>query len=232
MNMRFSIVLARRSVFLGAALALAGCASQPMHPVQTSEVDTVTGLTVISAGDIAIVGQLVSHSIMDLPEVAGASKPPLVRFAGVTSQINGPIDTGIYTALLRDRILLLTREKLRFVERQLPPLGSHKHHKGGGPLDVDTDADYKIAAQLRGNYGDDTYLVEVEFEDIHTGESLFTGSYRINREQEPSPTETPQPIGNPDIQQSGIESTEPNPPPDEAAPPPPQNVPGGNSGLQ
>ena len=230
--MRFLLVTINRGLLLGAAVALAGCASTPMHPVQTSEVDTVTGQSVISAGDIAIVGQLVSHSIMDLPEVADApsDKPPLVRFAGVTSQINGPIDTSIYTALLRDRILLLCREKLRFVERQLPALGSHKHH--GGPLDVDTDADYKIAAQLRGNYDDDTYLVEVEFIDIHTGESLFTGSYRISREvpQAPqSPTEEPQPIGNPNI-----ESTSPNPTPVDvdAPPPPPSQNPGGNSGLQ
>ena len=84
----------------------------------------------VEAGDIAIVGQEVAHSIMDLPVVAGASVPPLVQFTGVTSIIDKPIDTDPYTELLRDRLLLLTREKLRFVEHTLPPYVPHEFEEG------------------------------------------------------------------------------------------------------
>jgi hypothetical protein len=169
-----------------AAATLAGCASTASMPTQP-EVDAATGQTIQEAGDIVIVGQLVSHSIMDLPEISGATVPPLVQFAGVTSAINGPVDTLAYTDLLRDRLLLLTREKLRFVERQLPPLGSgHKHH-GSLPLDVNTDADYRLTAVLRGNFDDDTYIVQVDFSDLRTSTVPFSGVYRIRKEAQAEP---------------------------------------------
>lgn len=216
-----------------AALALASCASlntkttTSSHPTQ--ELDA-SGQPIIEAGDIAIAGQLVSHSIMELPEVADAEKPPLVRFSGVTSVVNGPVDTSIYTGLLRDRLLLLTREKLRFVERQLPPLGSHKikHNKElGGPIDVDTDADYRITAELFGNFSDDTYRIEIRFVDLHSSLTLFSGDYKIRKEQEDSAT------GTTEAPSQQIESTDPTPIDVDAPPPrPSQSIPGGNSGLQ
>jgi PBP1b-binding outer membrane lipoprotein LpoB len=221
----------------GAALGAAGfllssCASYDLSKSKppTEEIDAATGQTVIPANDVTIAGQMVAHSIMDLPEVANASKPPLVRFLGVTNQTNGPVDTSLYTGLLRDRLLLLTREKLRFVERQLPPLTSYhvKHSKDvGGPIDVSTDADYRIMAQLRGNYDDDTYRLAIQFVDIHTGDNAFSGVYRIRREeQQPSTTVTTEPAapGNP----ARVESTDPTPVDVDAPPPPPR----GESNIQ
>jgi hypothetical protein len=211
----------KNGVFLGAAaVTLAGCASTVSMPTQP-EVDAATGQTIQEAGDIVIVGQLVSHSIMDLPEISGASVPPLVQFAGVTSAINGPVDTGAYTDLLRDRILLLTREKLRFVERQLPPLGSgHKHH-GSLPLDVNTDADYRLTAVLRGNFDDDTYLVQVAFNDLRSGTVPFSGVYRIRKEAQAEPEQTPAASAeNSNVESTAPESHSPQPDPNEPLPPP------------
>jgi hypothetical protein len=218
-----------------AALALAGCATTINDDVSKSRlaqpVADEHGQAITAAGDIAIAGQMVSHSIMDLPEVADATVPPLVQFRGVTSVINGPVDTEPYTDLLRDRLLLITREKLRFVERQLPPLHAHKgkHRTEGGSIDVDTDAAYKILAELRGEYGSDTYLVQIQFIDIHSDQILFNGLYSIRREEEdtpPAPTVT--------TEQQQIEPTNPNPEPIDvdAPPPPPPPPPNGNSGLQ
>lgn len=225
------------------ALALGACATTHggMSSAPRDEVDA-SGQPIIQAGDVAIAGQLASHSIMNLSEVADATTPPLVRFSGVTSIVNGPVDTQPYTSLLRDRLLLLTREKLRFVERQLPAFKPHKvRHSSdvGGPLDVASDADYQIMAQLRGNFSDDTYLLDVEFIDLHTNQPLFNGDYRIHKEEQAAP-EAPM-EGNP-----APESTAPNPAPipanpgpvpgdvpDETPPPPPyQPMPEGNSGLQ
>ena len=209
-----------------AALFLAACASYDLSKSRapTEEIDAATGQSIVHAGDIAIAGQLVSHSIMDLPEVSGASKPPLVRFAGITNQINGPIDISVYTGLLRDRLLLITREKLRFVERQLPPLIPHhiKHNKElGGPIDVDTDADYRITAQLRGNYDDDTYRLSVQFTDQHSGQTLFSGFYRIRREEpQPAAPETTAAPSPSNSQQA--ESTDATPVDVDAPPPVPR----------
>jgi hypothetical protein len=147
----------------------------------------------VDANDIVIVGQLVAHSIMDLPAVADAATPPLVQFTGVTSIISGPVpvDTDPYTELFRDRLLLLTREKLRFVERTLPPLviaPSKKSKKKKAPApEVAADPDYQVLAEMRGRTKDDLYKIQVQFVDAHTGDVLFDELYRIRKEEAPAP---------------------------------------------
>jgi hypothetical protein len=147
----------------------------------------------IEAGDIAIVGQEVAHSIMDLPVVANATTPPLVQFTGVTSIIDKPIDTDPYTELLRDRLLLLTRLKLRFVEHTLPPYvsPSKKKKAEAQPVQNTENADYEILAELRGHAEDEFYKIQVEFVDIHSNEVLFNGLYRIRREADVEPSDEP-----------------------------------------
>jgi hypothetical protein len=181
----------RNAVLAAGALALAACA--------TMETDDTTGSHLeqaapgappeptVEAGDIAIAAQEFSHSIRELPQVANAGTPPLVRFAGVTSIVRdenhqlAPIDTEPYTTLLRDRLLLGDREKLRFTERSLPPFNAHPKHAKSAPVESG-DADYRVLAELRGRYGDDSYRVQMEFVDAHNGQVLFNATYRIHKE--------------------------------------------------
>jgi hypothetical protein len=193
--------LERSITLAGLALAMAACApvddtigSHLVQPPPNS-----APRTPVEAGDIAIVGQQVAHSIMDLPAIADASVPPLVQFTGVTSIITPPIDTTPYTELLRDRLLLLTREKLRFQERTLPPLivGKKKSKKAEDAApDESSEVDYQILAEMRGRADDDAYKIQVQFIDIHTSEVLFDGLYSIRKEEEteapPEPSESPQ----------------------------------------
>lgn len=165
------------------------------------------------AGDIAIVGQEVAHAIMDLPVVASAPIPPLVQFTGVTSIVDKPIDTDPYTELLRDRILLLTRIKLRFVEHTLPPyVPPTKKGKSKKalpqPVQNTENPDYEILAELRGHAEDDFYKIQVEFVDIHTNEVLFNGLYRIRKEA----SEGPPPESAPSPGPSGTGTTQEAPP--------------------
>lgn len=218
-----------RGVSLAAlALALTAC--------MATDVDDTTGSHLTQAplapdakprkpedmDDIAIVGQVVAHAIMDLPVVATAPTPPLVQFTGVTSIIVSPvpIDTDPYTELLRDRLLLLTREKLRFVERTLPPLVVSSPKKGkkkkqaqpSSTPEVAEDPDYQILAEMRGKYDDDLYRIQVQFVDIHTNEVLFDGLYRIRKEASIDP-----------VNDSAPDSSAPPPAPtsaDQPAPPP------------
>ncbi len=197
--------LGRNVVLVAIVLTLAACA--PME-----EVDDTTGSRLaqppagtppekpIEAGDIAIVGQEIAHSIMDLPVIANATIPPLVRFTGVTSIFVPPIDTEPYTELLRDRLLLITRLKLRFVEHTLPPYVPGKKHKQSPPpeqpVQNTTDADYQILAELRGHADAEFYRIQVEFVDLRSREILFNGLYRIRKEatdQPPPEPETPLP---------------------------------------
>jgi hypothetical protein len=184
--------------WIAGALALAGCASE--------DVDDVTGSRLqqpvlaqgekppppIEAGDIAIAAQLFSHDIRDLPQIASLTVPQLVQFTGVTSIVkdqNGQlaaVDTEPYTDLLRDRLLLGDREKLRFVERQLPafhPETGHKKNEAAGPIEVDTgDADYRVLAELRGHADSSALRIQMEFADVHSGAVLLNEVYRIRRE--------------------------------------------------
>jgi hypothetical protein len=169
------------------------------------------------ANDIVIVGQLVAHSIMDLPAVADAATPPLVQFTGVTSIISGPVpvDTDPYTELFRDRLLLLTREKLRFVERTLPPLildtpKKSKKKKAPAP-EVTADPDYQVLAEMRGRTKDDLYKIQVQFVDAHTGEVLFDGLYRIRKEEAPAPPEAT-PVAPSDDSTAQPDQSPPSPP--------------------
>ena len=209
--------LRRNLVIAAVALSLTACASEDEDVTIGSRLAQPPAgtppQTAIDAGDIAIAGQEVAHSIMDLPVVANATVPPLVRFTGVTSIVTPPIDTDPYTELLRDRLLLLTREKLRFVEHTLPPYvppGKKGRKPPPQPVENTTNPDYEILAELRGHAAKEFYRIQVEFVDIRTNEILFNGLYRIRREAsvEPPPEYAPEPAGN----------YEPPAPP----PPPPQ----------
>jgi len=200
----------RNLTLAGFALALAACA--PVDDSIGSRLAQPPAGTPlrkpVEAGDIAIVGQEVSHSIMDLPVIADAPVPPLVQFTGVTSIIDKLIDTDPYTQLLRDRLLLLTREKLRFVEHTLPPyVPSTKKGKNKAqppqPVENTTEPDYQILAELRGHAEDEFYKIQVQFVDVHTSEVLFDGLYRIRREASLEPS--PEPTG--DTQASPVQET-------------------------
>jgi hypothetical protein len=184
-----------KAALIPVALALAACAGD-------IDVDDTTGshlaqpapgtppIPTVQAGDIAIAAQEFSHSIRDLPQIANASTPPLVRFTGVTSIIRDQnnqrvaIDTEPYTSLLRDRLLLGDREKLRFIERELPPLtteSKHGHHSKVGSIESDSP-DYEVLAELRGRSDSSDYRIQMEFVDSHSGEVLFNAVYRIHKE--------------------------------------------------
>ncbi len=174
----------------------------------------------VEAGDIALVGQDVAHDILQLPVIAGASTPPLVRFNGVTSIITPPVDTEPYTELLRDRLLLLTREKLRFSEHTLPPYnGGRKKH-----VDVDSgDAEYQVLAELRGQATAPTYKIQVEFVEIGSGNVLFNQTYRIAKEEEGS-----QPDAGAYTPPMAPQGPQGAPPPSETEQAPPKNTSGVN----
>jgi hypothetical protein len=182
--------LVRPIALVACVVMLAGCASEDIDVTTGSRLEQPpTGVKPeppVEAGDIAIAGQDFSHAIRQLPEVADAAKPPLVQFTGVTSIVNGPVDTEPYTDLLRDRLLLGDREKLRFVERQLPPLTSHKKvRKQATPPATDEgngEPDYQVLAELRGKIDADFYRIQIEFVNAHTGQVLFNGVYRIRKE--------------------------------------------------
>ena len=222
----------RGTILVAGAWALAACATTPVDDTINSRLTQPVATTQvpIDASDIAIAGQYASHSIRDLPQVADATKPLLVQFTGVTSIINGPVDTEPYTTLLRDRLVVGSHEKLRYVERELPPLILAKPKKIKSkkelppPVEINSDPDYQVLAELRGNFTDDFYKIQIQFVDFHTGEVLFNGLYRIRKEM-PSPSDaqttvTTQTIQIPTTPSQSSDTGVPAPPPPSPEPPP------------
>lgn len=179
------------------ALALVGCASDERDDTTGSRLYQAPipqgqkGPPPIEAGDVAIAAQLFSHDIRQLPQVASLTVPQLVQFGGVTSIVrdeNGQlaqVDTQPYTDLLRDRLLLGDREKLRFVERQLPAFNGGKSHKKGddtGAINVDNgDAEFRVLAELRGHVNSSALRIQMEFL-ARDGSILLNQTYRIRSE--------------------------------------------------
>ena len=230
--------IGRHILIAGCALSLAACAGMNLDE------DSVVGSRLSQppqgqplpkaeeVGDITIAGQEFAHAIMALPAVAGATVPPLVKFNGVTSIVDQPIDTDPYTELLRDRLLLLTREKLRFLEHTLPPYVPGKKHKSEDkqPVQNITDPDFIILAELRGHATADFYRIQIEFVDAHTKEVLYNGLYHIRPEageQQSAPEsagdniQPPPPANQPPVPESNV--------PDTAQPT--TTVPAGNTAL-
>jgi len=239
--------LGSKIVLVACALALVACAGENDERDSTGShlAQPPAGTrrpAPVDAGDIAIVGQDVAHEIVQLGPIASASVPPLVRFNGVTSIITPPIDTEPYTDLLRDRLLLLTREKLRFVEHTLPPYNPGGHKKQASlPSSTGGDAEYQVLAEMRGQAKADSYKIQVEFVEISSGDILFNQTYRIAKEAESQPDAdqytapmgVPQPQNAAPPKPSGSQgSQEPqSPPPGYYDPKPSTNSGTGNNGV-
>ncbi len=218
--------LIQGAALVALAMTLGGCVSPDVDDPTGSHLAQPPAGTAprqpLDADDIAIVGQEVAHAILALPAVADATVPPRAQFAGVTSIVTSSkgvmadVDTEPYTTLLRDRILLLTRLKLRFIEHTLPPLVTAKRgKKTATPTSSDSGSpDYKIVAELRGRLKDPFYHIQVQFVAIRTGEVLFDGLYRIRKEGEGG-------IGSP---ASDLAPDQSAPAPDQSTGPAPSNI--------
>lgn len=242
--LRDRVRLIQGVALVAATVTLAGCVAPDVddttgtHLSQPAATPGTPPRQAVYADDIAIVGQEVSHGILDLPVVSGATVPPKVQFTDVTSIITqskgvlADIDTEPYTTLLRDRILLLTRLKLRFVEHTLPPLITKKGKKDSSG-DTSFSADYEIRSEMRGRVKDEFYRIQVQFVDIHSGEVLFDGLYRIRKEGDSTTfggsTMAPEDAGSPPPPLSAPANPPQNPnAPDPTYTPPPPS--GGGSG--
>jgi hypothetical protein len=223
----------RGMILATGTLVLGACATTPVDDTLNSRL-TQPGSPAaekpIDAGDIAIAGQYAAHSIRDLPQIANSPKPLMVQFTGATSIVDGPVDTEPYTNLLRDRLVVGSHEKLRYVERELPPLVLAKPKKIKSkkdlppPVQVESDPDYQVLAELRGNFTDDLYKIQIQFVDFHTGEVLFNGLYRIRKEMPSEPsnqtTITTQTIQSPSQSpETGVSAPPPSQPPPSTPPP-------------
>jgi PBP1b-binding outer membrane lipoprotein LpoB len=145
---------------IGLALAVAGCATTAPQPkvkyVNPGAQGGVAG-TGIESQDIGAAAQKAATSILALPAIAHAEKPPTILLTPVTNRSASPVDTELYTVKLRGILMQYSTNKVRFLDREASwNVNSNEQalrQRGEvqpGPGRQAATYDYILTAELRG----------------------------------------------------------------------------------
>ena len=185
---------------LALAAFLAGCASAPepsVRYVDPGAQGQVAG-TGLESQDITAAAQKAAQSILNLPAVAKAAKPPVILIAPVTNRSASPIDADLYTTKLRGALMQYATDKVRFLARDAAAKANEREQalresgavQPGGTAAagrVGATYDYVLTAEVRGistssKAGQsDWFLVAfklVDFQDV----LLWESQYEVKKE--------------------------------------------------
>lgn len=191
-----------KRLFAAAAFAalLFGCAETPepsVRYVDPGALGEVAG-TGLESQDIASAAQKAAQSIVNLPAIANAAKPPMILIAPVTNRSASPIDTDLYTTKLRGTLMQYAPGKVRFLARDAAAKANEREQElresgavqpGGTAATgrVGATYDYVLTAEVRGistsskRGQSDWFLVAfklVDFQDV----LLWENQYEVKKE--------------------------------------------------
>jgi PBP1b-binding outer membrane lipoprotein LpoB len=180
---------------------LAGCASAPQPAVSYvdpgAQGQLVQG-TGVESQDISAAASKAAQSILQLPQIANAAKPPIVLITPVTNRSSSPIDTTLYTTKLRGvltqyaagRVLFLARDASASANEREQALRESGAVDGGGTANSGRKGatyDYILTAELQGISASnsqgvsDYFLISfklVDYRDL----LLWESQYEIKKE--------------------------------------------------
>lgn len=164
-----------RLALLSIPLALAACsAPKPdISYVDPGAQGSIAG-TGLESQDIASASAKAAQSIVNVPQIASAAKPPTILIKPVTNTSSSPIDTSLYTTKLRGSLMNNTGGKVRFLA---PNTGPHDP----------TTYDYILTAELQGiamsgSKGQSDYFL-VSFQLVGKNDMLlWENQYEIKKE--------------------------------------------------
>lgn len=144
---------------MGLVLAVAGCATAPQPSVKyvnPGAQGSIAG-TGIESQDIGAAAQKAATSILALPQIAKAEKPPTILITPVNNRSASPIDTDLYTTKMRGILMQYSSDKVRFLARDVgwdankyeEQLRKQGEVQPGAPRSAAT-YDYILTAELRG----------------------------------------------------------------------------------
>jgi penicillin-binding protein activator len=144
---------------IGLALVVAGCATAPQPSVKyvnPGAQGSIAG-TGIESQDIGAAAQKAATSILALPQIVKADKPPTILITPVDNRSASPIDTDLYTVKLRGILMQYSSDKVRFLARDAS-WNTNKYEeqlrKQGevqpGAARTAATYDYILTAELRG----------------------------------------------------------------------------------
>lgn len=181
-------------------LFLAACASKepaPVTYVDPGAQGRVAG-TGIESQDISAAAQKAAQSILSVPAVAQAARPPVVLITPVTNRSASPIDTTLYTTKLRGTLMQYASDKIVFLardasartnerEQQLRESGAVRDRGTAATGRVGETYDYILTAELQGistatSRGQSDYFIVsfklINFEDV----LVWENQYEIKKE--------------------------------------------------
>ena len=144
---------------IGLALGVVGCATAPQPSVKYVNPGAQSSIagTGIESQDIGAASQKAATSILALPQIAKAEKPPTILITPVSNRSASPIDTDLYTTKLRGILMQYSSDKVRFLARDVgwdtnkyeEQLRKQGEVQPGAARSAAT-YDYILTAELRG----------------------------------------------------------------------------------
>jgi PBP1b-binding outer membrane lipoprotein LpoB len=178
-------------------LALIGCAPSVTY-VDPSEPGKIAS-TGIESQDIIAAAKKAATSIRQLPAVTKAFRPQVILLTEVQNFSAIPIDTSLYTSMLRDNMMASADGKVRFIDRskvatneaEQQSINSGQVSGLNGATAKDRQAatyDYLLTAELRGfsmssaKGQSDFHRVTFKLIDRRTDELKWTDAYQVKKE--------------------------------------------------
>ena len=151
---------------LGALVLVAGCASSgvknpsgvPVTRMTADEQGFVAG-TGVESQDLVAVTDKMARSVLGIPQIASAAKPPLVVLDPVDNQTRFPINKDIFLTRIRSELNSKCRGKVMFLARdRMAALEKERNLKREGAVTASSDAqvqefmgaDYFLTGTLQG----------------------------------------------------------------------------------
>src|SRR5882724_3794209 len=144
---------------IGLALGVAGCATAPQPSVKYVNPGAQGGIagTGVESQDIGAAAQKAATSVLALPQIAKAEKPPTILITPVTNRSASPIDTDLYTVKLRGILMQYSSDRVRFLARDVG-WDTNKYEENlrkqgevqPGAARTAATYDYILTAELRG----------------------------------------------------------------------------------
>jgi penicillin-binding protein activator len=181
---------------IGLAVGVAGCATAPQPSVKyvnPGAQGAVAG-TGIESQDIGTAAQKAATSILALPLITKADKPPTILITPVINRSASPIDTDLYTVKLRGILMQYSSDKVRFLARDASWDTNQYEQKLRRDGEVQPGAarsaatyDYLLTAELRGiseasgNGRSEYFLVAFKLVDMNDV-LLWEDQYEIKKQ--------------------------------------------------
>jgi PBP1b-binding outer membrane lipoprotein LpoB len=172
-----------------------GCSADPnVRYVDPNAQGQIAG-TGLESQDVNAAAQKAAESIVNLRPIAKASRPPVIIVTPVTNKSSSPIDTSLFTSILRDNLMANSGGKVRFIERDTAQMSKEEQELINSGEVVSTRGkraplsfDYILTAELQGismaggGGQSDYFRIAFKLKDPRTDLLLWTDVYQVKKE--------------------------------------------------